>query len=140
MSFPFEYDRGPFLPFGGTLPHVATFEESRAVILPVPVDRTTSYVGGTRNGPRELLIASRHEASGVVLVAVKDVGIGLDPQGAERVFEPFYTTKAEGLGMGLTICRSIIEAHGGRLWASADEPSGAVFRFTLPPIHDETAL
>jgi PAS domain S-box-containing protein len=89
--------------------------------------------------PRELLIASRLDASGAVLVAVKDVGIGLDPQGAERVFEPFYTTKAEGLGMGLTICRSIIEAHGGRLWASANEPSGAVFQFTLPPIQDETA-
>jgi agmatinase len=60
MSVPFEYDRGPYLPFGGTLPHVTSFDDSRAVILPVPVDRTTSYVGGTRNGPRELLIASSH--------------------------------------------------------------------------------
>jgi agmatinase len=60
MSFPFEYDCGPYLPFGGTLPHIKTFEDSSAVILPVPVDRTTSYVGGTRNGPRELLIASSH--------------------------------------------------------------------------------
>jgi agmatinase len=60
MSFPFEYDCGPYLPFGGTLPHVATFENASAVILPVPVDRTTSYVGGTRNGPREILIASSH--------------------------------------------------------------------------------
>ena len=60
MSFPFEYDTGAQLPFGGTLPHVATFDASKVVILPVPVDRTTSYVGGTRNGPREILVASSH--------------------------------------------------------------------------------
>jgi agmatinase len=60
MTFPFEYDAGAHLTFGGTLPHVRSFEESRAIILPVPVDRTTSYVGGTRNGPREILIASSH--------------------------------------------------------------------------------
>jgi agmatinase len=75
MSFPFEYDRGPFLPFGGTLPHVTNFEESRAVILPVPVDRTTSYVGGTRNGPRELLIASSH-------MELWDEEVGADVHGA----------------------------------------------------------
>jgi agmatinase len=75
MSFPFEYDRGPFLPFGGTLPHVTSFEESRAVILPVPVDRTTSYVGGTRNGPRELLIASSH-------MELWDEEVGADVHGA----------------------------------------------------------
>ena len=89
--------------------------------------------------PRELLITSGSAASGAVLVAVKDAGTGLGPQGAERVFEPFYTTKAEGLGMGLAICRSIIEAHGGRLWASANEPRGAVFQFTLPVESDEPA-
>ena len=60
MSFPFEYDTGAQLPFGGSLPHVATFDASKVVILPVPVDRTTSYVGGTRNGPREILVASSH--------------------------------------------------------------------------------
>ena len=60
MSFPFEYDTGAQLPFGGVLPHVATFDASKVVILPVPVDRTTSYVGGTRNGPREILVASSH--------------------------------------------------------------------------------
>ncbi|NLS06287.1 AAA family ATPase [Rhizobium sp. P32RR-XVIII] len=91
------------------------------------------------DSPRELVIASRSEASGAVEVAVKDAGIGLSGQGAERVFEPFYTTKAEGLGMGLAICRSIIEAHGGRLWASANEPRGAVFQFTLPAERDERA-
>jgi signal transduction histidine kinase len=74
-----------------------------------------------------------------VLVAVHDTGIGLDPQNMERVFEAFYTTKPEGLGMGLAICRSIIEAHGGQLWASANKPRGAVFQFTLPSAQDETA-
>jgi signal transduction histidine kinase len=88
------------------------------------------------NSPRELLITSRPEASGTVLVAVRDVGTGLDPQSAEQVFEPFYTTKAEGMGMGLAICRLIIEAHGGRLWAGANEPRGAVFQFTVPLTKD----
>ena len=87
--------------------------------------------------PRELLITSRRDASGSELIAVHDAGIGLDPQVAERVFEPFYTTKAEGLGMGLAICRSIIETHGGRLWASTNEPRGAVFQFSLPSMQDE---
>jgi signal transduction histidine kinase len=65
-------------------------------------------------------------------VAVRDSGPGIGPGNLERVFEAFYTTKASGMGMGLSICRSIIDAHGGRLWAEANEPRGAVFRFTLP--------
>jgi signal transduction histidine kinase len=82
--------------------------------------------------PRELLIRSRPEASSHVLVAVQDSGIGLDEQRLERVFEAFYTTKREGLGMGLSISRSIIEAHGGRLWPVAHRDHGATFQFTLP--------
>ncbi|MEX2742672.1 PAS domain S-box protein [Rhizobium mongolense] len=89
--------------------------------------------------PRELLIRSLLDASGAVLVEVQDAGVGLEPQSVERVFEAFYTTKAEGLGMGLAICRSIIEAHGGRLWARTNEPWGAVFQFTLPSTPDESA-
>jgi signal transduction histidine kinase len=73
-----------------------------------------------------------------VLVTVKDSGPGLDPTKFEQVFHHFYTTKPGGLGMGLSICRSIIEAHGGRLWASANVPRGAVFQFTLLPERDET--
>jgi PAS domain S-box-containing protein len=88
--------------------------------------------------PRELLIRSQPDEAGAVLVAVQDTGVGLDPQQVERVFEAFYTTKPEGLGMGLAICRSIIEAHGGQLWASANKPRGAVFQFTLPAEQDET--
>jgi PAS domain S-box-containing protein len=82
--------------------------------------------------PRALLIRSRPEASSHVLVAVQDSGIGLDEQRLERVFEAFYTTKPEGLGMGLSISRSIIEAHGGRLWPAANRDYGATFQFTLP--------
>jgi signal transduction histidine kinase len=65
-------------------------------------------------------------------VTVKDSGPGLAPDSLERIFDPFYSTKSGGLGMGLSICRSIIEAHGGRLWTSANVPQGAVFQFTVP--------
>jgi signal transduction histidine kinase len=84
------------------------------------------------DGPRDLLITTAPAESNVVLVRVADSGPGLAPQRLERVFDPYYTTKPEGLGMGLTICRSIIDAHNGRLWASANQPRGAVFQFTLP--------
>jgi signal transduction histidine kinase len=85
---------------------------------------------GTSEGPRELLISTAKNDIGA-LVSVRDSGPGLMPENVERLFESFYTTKPGGLGMGLSICRSIIEAHGGRLWASANEPRGAVFQFTL---------
>ena len=65
-------------------------------------------------------------------MTVRDSGPGIEPTHLERVFKPFYTTKSSGLGMGLSICRSIIEGHGGRLWADANEPRGAAFQFTLP--------
>jgi len=83
-------------------------------------------------GPRELLISTGRSASKGVLVRVGDSGPGLHLKLSDRLFEPFYTTKVEGMGMGLAICRSIIEAHGGRLWSGANEPRGAVFQFTLP--------
>jgi C4-dicarboxylate-specific signal transduction histidine kinase len=73
------------------------------------------------------------EAEGThALIAVRDSGPGLDPKGLDRLFNAFYTTKPQGLGMGLAISRSIIEAHGGRLWAKVNAPRGAVFQFTLP--------
>ena len=90
-------------------------------------------MSGTDGGPRELLISTGNEASGGLLVTVRDSGPGLESQTLDRLFEAFYTTKPEGMGMGLAICRSIIEAHGGRLWATANEPRGAVFQFNLPP-------
>ncbi len=83
-------------------------------------------------GVRELWISTEVQASDGALVAVRDSGPGLDPASLERLFDAFYTTKYSGMGMGLSICRSIIEAHGGRLWAEPNEPRGAIFRFTLP--------
>jgi PAS domain S-box-containing protein len=82
-------------------------------------------------GPRELLITTAHAEPDGVLVAVRDSGPGLTPAGLEHLFAPFYTTKPGGLGMGLSICRSIIEAHGGRLWVTANLPRGAIFHFTV---------
>ena len=83
-------------------------------------------------GPRELLITTGKTESGDVLVTVRDSGPGLSPAAVENLFKAFHTTKANGLGLGLSICRSIIEAHGGRLWASANSPRGAVFQFSVP--------
>jgi C4-dicarboxylate-specific signal transduction histidine kinase len=91
-------------------------------------------MSGTSEGSRELLISSCKAESGGVLVAVRDSGPGLGPATLDRVFDAFYTTKGSGMGMGLSICRSIIEAHDGRLWASANEPHGAVFEFTVPAL------
>ena len=95
-------------------------------------------MSGIDNGAREVRISTGREASNAVLVTVRDFGPGLDPQSVDRLFEAFYTTKPGGLGMGLAICRSIIQTHGGRLWATANEPRGAVFQFTLPLERDET--
>jgi PAS domain S-box-containing protein len=81
---------------------------------------------------RELTVSSTLAEPGSVLIAVEDTGTGLDPAVAERMFQPFFTTKPDGLGMGLAICRSIVEAHGGRLWVSPRDPHGADVRFTVP--------
>jgi PAS domain S-box-containing protein len=82
--------------------------------------------------PKVLAITSEPVEPGGVLVAVEDAGTGLDPETADRIFDPFFTTKPNGMGMGLSICRSIIEAHGGRFWASRRAPQGTAFRFTVP--------
>ena len=89
-------------------------------------------MSGTREGPKELLISTAKGGSEGVLVAVRDSGPGLTIENTERVFDAFYTTKTSGLGLGLSICRSIIEAHQGQLWATANVPRGTVFQFTLP--------
>jgi signal transduction histidine kinase len=90
-------------------------------------------MGSSEAKPRDLWISTEQNHTGV-LVAVRDSGPGLDPSRLERVFDAFYTTKSSGMGMGLSICRSIIDAHGGRLWAEANEPCGAIFQFTLPAV------
>ena len=82
--------------------------------------------------PKILVVGSRLESNGDGLVFVRDHGTGLDQEAADKIFNPFFTTKENGTGMGLAICRSIIDAHDGRLWASPAEPYGALFQFTLP--------
>jgi signal transduction histidine kinase len=89
-------------------------------------------MSGVENGNRELHISTVSIEPEGVCVAVRDTGHGLRPENLPRVFEPFYTTKPDGMGMGLSICRTIIEAHGGRLWATGCEPRGALFQFTIP--------
>ena len=81
---------------------------------------------------RELTVSIALAEPGHVQVTVEDTGPGLDPAIAPRIFEPFFTTKPDGLGMGLSICRSIIEAHGGQLWPSPRAPHGTAFHFTIP--------
>ena len=88
-------------------------------------------MSGTGENPGELLVSSEKDESQGVLVAVRDSGPGFDPKSLDHLFSAFYTTKPQGMGMGLAISRSIIEAHGGRLWATANEGSGATFQFTL---------
>jgi C4-dicarboxylate-specific signal transduction histidine kinase len=91
-----------------------------------------------REGKRELLICTEKPKSKGVLVTVRDSGPGIDLKSVGHLFKAFYTTKVGGMGIGLTICRSIIEAHGGRIWACANEPRGAVFQFSAPLERDET--
>jgi nitrogen-specific signal transduction histidine kinase len=89
-------------------------------------------MSSVKTGSRDLLISTERPQPNAVLVAVRDSGPGIDPEDLERVFETFYTTKSGGTGMGLSISRSIVAAHGGRLWADVNAPRGAVFQFTLP--------
>jgi PAS domain S-box-containing protein len=86
--------------------------------------------------PRELTIRSHRDGAHQVLLTVKDCGVGISSENADRLFSAFFTTKPSGMGMGLSIGRSIIEAHGGRLWAESNLPQGAAFHFTLPLRHD----
>ncbi|QIG95959.1 PAS domain-containing protein [Bradyrhizobium sp. 6(2017)] len=96
-------------------------------------------MGSREAGARELLISTEQDHTGV-LVTVRDSGPGIDPSHLERVFDAFYTTKSSGMGMGLSICRSIIDAHGGRLWAEANEPCGAIFQLTLPSAEAKSSI
>jgi signal transduction histidine kinase len=93
-------------------------------------------MSGFGESARELLISTGRDASNGVLISLRDSGPGLDPKSLDRLFEAFYSTKAEGMGLGLAISRTIIEAHGGRLWASANVPRGAEFQFTVPASPD----
>jgi len=114
----------------GLLPVHGDRVQLQQVVLNLALNAVEA-MGSVEAEPRELLISAEPDHTGV-LVAVGDSGPGIDPEHLECVFEAFYTTKSSGVGMGLSICRSIIDAHGGRLWAEANEPRGAVFQFTLP--------
>jgi len=95
------------------------------------VKNATEAMAGVTDRPRLLRVESRIDEPGKVLVAVGDSGSGLGSD-ADHVFTPFFTTKADGMGMGLSISRSLVEAHDGRLWATPNSPHGALFYFTLP--------
>jgi C4-dicarboxylate-specific signal transduction histidine kinase len=95
-------------------------------------------MSGVAEERRDLLISSEATEEGA-RVGVRDTGPGLRPECLPRLFEPFYTTKPDGMGMGLSISRSIIEAHGGRLWATVCEPHGTLFQFAIPAEHDATS-
>jgi C4-dicarboxylate-specific signal transduction histidine kinase len=94
-------------------------------------------MSSVKKGARELSISTEQHQAGGVLVTMRDSGPGIDPEHLDRVFDAFYTTKSSGVGMGLSICRSIINAHGGRLWADVNASGGAVFQFTLPSAEEE---
>jgi PAS domain S-box-containing protein len=94
-------------------------------------------MSSVEEGARELSIRTEQSQTNDILVAVRDSGPGIDRKHFDRVFDPFYTTKTSGVGMGLAICRSIIDAHGGRLWVEDNQPRGAAFRFTLPAVHTD---
>jgi PAS domain S-box-containing protein len=95
-------------------------------------------MSSVEEGTRELSIRTEQNRPGGILIAVHDSGPGIDPVNFDRVFEPFYTTKTSGVGMGLSICQTIINGHGGRLWMRANEPRGAVFQFTLPAAQEDS--
>jgi len=89
---------------------------------------------------RELIITTRNTDAGQVQATIKDSGTGLDPNAIDKVFDPFYTTKSGGMGMGLSISRSIVQAHGGRLWATANDGPGTMFHFSLPRYQEEEVV
>ena len=89
-------------------------------------------MAGIADRPRELVIRSRRHETEQVQIEVQDAGGGIDPENVDRLFDAFFTTKPNGMGMGLSVCRSIIQSHGGRIWASRNVGAGAAFHFTLP--------
>ncbi len=110
--------------------------ELQQVVLNLMVNAVEAMSGVSEQTHALLISSTANAETGGVRIVVQDSGPGLAPETFERLFESFYTTKPNGLGLGLSICRSIIEAHGGRLWASANAPRGAIFQFTVPADSD----
>jgi signal transduction histidine kinase len=117
--------------FAGLGPVTGNRVQLQQVVLNLVVNGIEA-LGAVEHGPRSLRVSSELDGEGNAMVAVEDSGTGVDPTKIDRIFEPLFTTKRDGMGMGLSICRSIVEAHGGRLWASPRKPRGSIFRFTLP--------
>ncbi|WP_375786344.1 PAS domain S-box protein [Bradyrhizobium sp. Pha-3] len=128
-----QLDLAPALP-----PVVADRVQLQQVILNLVVNGIEAMQPVT-DRPRELVIRTRHDDAGQILVTVSDCGVGVATENAERLFDAFYTTKASGMGMGLSICRSIVEAHRGRLSMSRNIGPGTTFQFTLPLRHEDHA-
>ena len=122
-----------------TLPRVAGDRVELQQVLLNLIVNSVEAMSAVHDRARELTIVSRRDHADAVLVEVRDSGCGLEPQTAEHAIDAFYTTKIDGIGIGLSISRTIIEAHGGRLWASPNAPCGAVFRFSLPTAAAEDA-
>jgi C4-dicarboxylate-specific signal transduction histidine kinase len=116
----------------GDLPRIRCDRVQLLQVMLNLIANAIQSMSGVEDGDRELHISTESIEPEGVCVAVRDTGPGLRPESLPRVFEPFYTTKPDGMGMGLSICRSIIEAHGGRLWATSCEPRGGLFQFTVP--------
>jgi PAS domain S-box-containing protein len=121
------------------LPHIRGDRVQLQQVILNLIINAIQAMSGTSEGIRELHIGTESVAEEGLRVAVRDTGRGLSAENLQHLFEPFYTTKPNGMGMGLSICRSIIEVHGGRLWASANVPSGAIFEFTLPAQTDSAS-
>jgi signal transduction histidine kinase len=118
--------------FADSLPFV---EVDRIQLQQVMLNLTINAIqalGETSDYPRELLISASMNGSHDITVSVRDTGSGVSPENLVRLFDPFYTTKPGGMGMGLSICRSIVEGHGGQIWATANIPRGTAVHFTIP--------
>jgi signal transduction histidine kinase len=119
-----------------TLSVVGDRVQLQQVVLNLVMNGLEAMSSVTDRG-RELVITSRTADQDQVEVTIRDSGIGLTPDEVARIFDAFYTTKPTGMGMGLSICRSILQAHGGRLWATANDGPGANFHFTMPKEQEE---
>ncbi|MEJ1158882.1 ATP-binding protein [Prosthecomicrobium sp. N25] len=114
-------------------PHVIGNAVQLQQVMSNLIDNAVEAMRSVGAGQRTLRLVTRQLDHGDVLVSVEDTGSGLDAAHLERIFDPFFTTKPDGMGMGLMFCRTVIDAHGGRLWAGPNSPRGAAFRFSLPP-------
>lgn len=128
-------ERGIQVRLGAAAPKLPTVRIDRVQIQQVIVNLMRNAIEAmSGSARRELSVAIAAEADGMVAVRIADTGPGIAPEIADRLFQPFVTTKPQGMGVGLWICRTIIEGHGGKLWVEANPEGGAVFSFTVPRV------